>query len=163
MPFSIFGKLSDQHHLYCHEDTSINGYKILNHDRSKEIYHVISKTATTRSKYRLRGAKDAIAIGSIIQGQIKSEYELLDSKDQEIGKVKITEKDIEIKIGENKYIAKDIGRAKRFDFVDSEKKYVLAIDKKILSIKDVYHIMFINEDLHLVAAMIAVIIDDYFH
>ncbi len=158
----LFGKLPDRNHLHCVQTTK--GYNILNHDKSEELYHVMSKTATTRGKYRIREVKDAIAVGTISREQIQNEYIMFDSQDLEIGKIKIKRgKDIELVSSGNTYTASDIGRAKRFDFLDNDKKYVISIDKKILSLKDEYHIMFMDEINNVVAIMVAIAIDDYFH
>ena len=165
LPFSkLFGKLPEHNRLYCIQEPSINGYKILNFDQSQDLFHVISKTAATRSKYRIREASKAIAVGTIIQSQVSTEYKLLGKQDNEIGKVSIGDKEIDITIGTEKYAASDIGRAKRIDFRSQKSNsYVLGIDKKILSFKDVYHVVFTEEILLLVAAMVAVVVDDYFH
>jgi hypothetical protein len=160
----LFGKLPDRNHLYCIQEPSINGYKILNFDQSQDLFHVISKTASTRAKYRIRETSQAIAVGTINQSQVSTEYKLLGEQDNEIGKVSIGDKEIDITIGKEKFVASDIGRAKRFDFRSKKSNsYVLGIDKKILSFKDAYHIIFTEEFLLLTAAMVAVVIDDYFH
>ncbi|MHA2250845.1 MAG: hypothetical protein ACXAD7_10795 [Candidatus Kariarchaeaceae archaeon] len=164
MPLSnLFGKLPDRNHLYCVQDKSINAYKILSHDKSEELFHILAKTATTKAKYRVRKVKGSIAVGSIIQGVTHSDYKMLDNKDEELAKVRISDKEIEILVGNNKYTCSDFGRAKRIDFLDTEKKYALVVDKKILSMRDEYHIVFVEGFAEIVAVMMPVVIDDYFH
>ncbi len=166
LPFKIkFGKEPNQNTTVLVQDKKMNGYKILSHDKKTEIYHITGKTATTRGKYRFRRVtdEDNVGLGSVIRGQIDNIYTLVGTLDEEIATVKITQEGITLTISEDNYFCMPSNRAQTFEFHDSDKKLVLTIDKKILSLKDVYRITGVQDFPYLISQMMGVVIDDFYH
>lgn len=123
------------------------------------------KTATTRGKYRFRRVadKDNVGLGSVVRGQIDNEYLLLGTLDEKIASVKITQEGITLKISNDEYHSIPDNRAQTFEFHDTNRKLVLTIDKKILSLNDVYRITGVENFPYLIAQMMGVVIDDFYH
>ena len=166
LPFKIkFGKEPNQNSTVLVQEKKINGYKILSHDKKTELYHITGKTATTRGKYRFRRVadKDNVGLGSVVRGQIDNEYTFLGTLDEKIAEVKITQNGITLTVSKDKYHCIPDNRSQTFEFHDANKKLVLTIDKKILSLSDVYRITGVENFPYLIAQMMGVVIDDFYH
>jgi hypothetical protein len=166
LPFKIkFGKEPKQNTTVLVQDKSINGYKILSHDKKTELYHITGKTATTRGKYRFRRVADDdnVGLGSVIRGQIDNEYKLVGTIDEDIATVKIGTDGITVHVSDDEYHCVPDNRAQSFQFYNKDKKLVLTIDKKILSRNDVYNIRGVENFPYLIAQMLGVVIDDFYH
>ncbi|OLS20267.1 MAG: hypothetical protein HeimC2_37900 [Candidatus Heimdallarchaeota archaeon LC_2] len=130
MPFKIkFGKEPNHNTTVLVQDPSINGYKILSHDKKTEIYHITGKTATTRGKYRFRRVSDDdnVGLGSVIRGQIDNEYTLTGTLDEKIAEIKITNQGIKLTISDTNYHCTPMNRSQTFEFYDENKKLCLTI------------------------------------
>lgn len=166
MPFKFkFGSVPEQNITHLIEDKSINGYKIMSHDKKQELYHITAKTATTRGKYRFRRVAegDNVGLGSIVRSQIQNEYIFYGTLDEEFGKLNINDDGLVLHIAEDEYKGKSDNRAQNFVFYDDKNKLVLTVDKKLLSFNDKYEIRGVENFPFLIAQMIAVAIDDFYH
>lgn len=164
MPLSFsFGRDPSKNHTYCVQDSKISGFLIYGPDHKDLMYIVTSKTATTRSEYKFRRAQDDVGLATLTRGQIPNEYTITGSLDDLLGKIKFKDKGIDLQIAEDKYHAIVQNRAQAIEFKDKSNKMVLTVDKKIISLKDQYHLTGSDDFPHLVAQVLAVAIDDFYH
>ena len=155
--------LPERNKFYCFQEDKIHGFKVLDH-KKQDLYEVLAKTVATRSHYRVRRIMDNVAIASIDQGQMASTYTMKDEGQNLLATIKILSPDeIKLEIGSNLYEGKSVVRGKQFEFRSKNNSLVLAIDKKLISLSDKYQVSFIENFPALVAALLPVIIDDYFH
>jgi len=159
---SIF-PMPDRNKFYCYQDKQLNGFKSLNHEK-EEVYEVIAKSVATRSHYRVRRMPDGVAIASVNQGQLASTYTISDETGNELAKMRLADpSEIRLDLPGQNLIASSQNRAKQFGFKDGNETLVMTVDKKLISLSDKYEVSFVENFPALVAALIPVIIDDFFH
>lgn len=148
--------------FYLSQDADGEGYTILNH-KKKEIQYVSTKMVTSRGFYEIRDSLTSEKIGEVKRMPIAEHFKLYNEKSEEIAIVNFSEKGCELDFNNQKFKSSALQRAKSFNFEDESKNYAFTIDKKILSVNDKYHIIHSKNFPSMIAVMVSICIDSFYH